>query len=49
MAKNWLIILVILLVLWLLARRSNYETRDVQDDQNTARFQQDRFVFDGMI
>jgi hypothetical protein len=30
-------------------RKSNYETADDQDDQNTKRYQDGRFIFDGTI
>ena len=51
MAKRniWLFLIVILVILWLLRRQSGFETRDDQDDQNTARFQENRVVFDGSI
>jgi len=42
--------LVFLFLSWFLYRFvSTYETRDNQDDQNTKRFQEDRFLFDGKI
>jgi hypothetical protein len=30
-------------------RKSRYETADQQDDQNTRRYQDGRFIFDGTI
>jgi hypothetical protein len=42
--------LVFLFLSWFLFRFvSTYETRDVQDDQNTMRFQEDQFLFNGKI
>ena len=42
--------IVFLILSWLLSRvLSTYETRDNQDDQNTKRFQEDRFLFNGQI
>jgi hypothetical protein len=42
--------LVFLILSWLLTRViSTYETRDNQDDQNTKRFQEDRFLFNKKI
>ena len=42
--------LVFLFFSWILVRVvSAYETRDNQDDQNTKRFQEDRFLFNKMI
>lgn len=42
--------LVFLFLSWILVRVvSTYETRDNQDDQNTKRFQEDRFLYNGKI
>jgi len=42
--------LVFLLLSWILVRFvSTYETRDDQDDQNTQRFQEDQFLYNGKI
>jgi hypothetical protein len=41
---------VFLIISWLLTRvLSTYETRDDQDDQNTKRYQEDQFIFNGNI
>lgn len=42
----WLVVLAILIILWLAngQKFSWFETRDDQDEQNTMRFQENRFV-----
>jgi hypothetical protein len=44
--------LVFLILSWLLTRvvsAYTYETRDDQDDQNTKKYQEDRFIFNRRI